>query len=67
MPFLRSVPLSRLISLFRRKILAKRIRLLCLVIFFAVVLSNLPAYLERNGAKAQSSDWRQTQRPQIVT
>jgi hypothetical protein len=44
MSFSRSVPLSRLIRLLTHNIPAMWIRLVSLIVFFAVVLSNLPVH-----------------------
>jgi hypothetical protein len=45
----------------RRIVPAKWIRLICLVLFFAVAISSLPVHLKHNGASAQSSGPRRTQ------
>jgi NedA-like, galactose-binding domain/PA14 domain len=63
MPCSKSVPLSHFVSLITCKVPARRLRLVCLVILFAAVLSSLPAHLKRNGANAQSSRTRLTQGP----
>ena len=42
---------------------AKWIRLVCLVLFFAVVLSSLPVHLKHDSANAQGSGRRRTQGP----
>lgn len=44
-------------------VLAKLIRLGCLVVFFAVVISSLPVHLKYDGANAQSSGRLRTQGP----
>jgi YD repeat-containing protein len=61
MPFSKSILFSRLVSLLTRNISARWIRLVCLVVFFAVVLSILPVRPDHNGATAQGSRQRRTQ------
>lgn len=61
MLFLKSVPLSRALSLLTCNISARRTRMICPVVFFAAVLASLLVRLERNGAEAQSYLSQQTQ------
>jgi len=61
MPFSKSVLFSRLVSLLTCNISAKWIRLVCLVILFAVALFSLPVYLTHDSANAQNSRQRRTQ------
>jgi hypothetical protein len=63
MSFSKLVLLSRSISLPTCNIPAKWIRLVCPVIFFAVVFSSLPVHLKRDGASAKSHPPRRTQGP----
>jgi hypothetical protein len=56
MSFAKLVPLSRSISLLTRDIPAKRVRLVYFVIFFAVVLSGLPAHPKYNIATTPVSE-----------
>jgi NedA-like, galactose-binding domain/PA14 domain len=63
MPFSKSVPLYHLIGLITRKVPARRLRLVCLVVFFAVVLSGLPVHPKHDGVNAQSSRPGLTQGP----
>jgi YD repeat-containing protein len=60
MPLSKLVPLSRSIGLITRNIPAKWVRLVCLVAFFAFVLSTLPV---RQDATAQGSRPRRPQGP----
>jgi len=57
------VPLSRLISLLTCNVTAMWIRLVCLVIFFAVILQSLPVQIKHDSANAQSSRLRRAQGP----
>ena len=57
------VPLSRLISLLTCNVTAMRIGLVCLVIFFAVILHSLPIQIKHDSANAQSSSLRRAQGP----
>jgi hypothetical protein len=61
MPFSKSVSFSRLNSLLFRKAPAKWIRLVSLVLLFAVVLSSVPAHLKHDSAKAESRHPQRTQ------
>ena len=63
MPFSKSVPLSYLIGLITCKVPARWVRLVCLVVFFAIVLSGLPVRPKHNGVNAQSSRPGLTQGP----
>jgi PA14 domain-containing protein/purple acid phosphatase-like protein/Ig-like domain-containing protein len=61
MPFSKSVSFSRLNSLLFRKAPAKWIRLVSLVLLFAVVLSSVPVHLKHDSAKAESRHPQRTQ------
>jgi hypothetical protein len=63
MPFSKSAPISRLINSFTCNISVRWIRLVCLVSFFAIVLSSLPVHLKYDSATAQSSRPKRTQGP----
>jgi YD repeat-containing protein len=63
MPFSKSVPFSPLVSLLTCNISSKWIRLVFLVLFFAVALFSLPVHHKNDSAKAQSSGPRRTQGP----
>ena len=63
MPFLKAIPLSRLISLLTCRAPHKWISLVFLVFFFTLALSSLPVHLKHDGANAQSSGRRRTQGP----
>jgi hypothetical protein len=63
MPFSKSVLFSRLVSLLTCNISARRIRLVCLVSFFAIALSSLPVHLKHDSATAQGSRPQRTQGP----
>jgi hypothetical protein len=52
------VPLSRLISLLPCNVTAMWTRLVCLVIFFTVILQSLPVQIKHESANAQSSRLR---------
>jgi PA14 domain/NedA-like, galactose-binding domain len=54
MPFSKSVPHSCLIGLITCKVPARRLRLVYLVVFFAVLLSGLPVQPKQDGVNAQS-------------
>jgi hypothetical protein len=55
MSFSKAVPLSRSISLLARKFPARWIRLVCLVVFYAVVLSSLPIHVKHGNVSAQGA------------
>lgn len=55
------VSLSRLISLLTCNVTAMWIGLVCLVIFFAVILQNLPVQIKHDSANAQSFRLRRAQ------
>ena len=59
----KAVPLSRAISLLKCSVPAIGIRLVCLVVFFAVTLSSLPVHFKHDGANAQGSSRRRIQGP----
>src|SRR4030095_5473127 len=63
MPFSKSIPLSRLISLLTCNISARWIRLVCLVSFFAIAISSLSVRLKHDSATAPGSRPRRTQGP----
>jgi hypothetical protein len=63
MSFSKRIALSRLISLPTCSVPAKWIRLSCLVVFFAVVLTSHPVHLKHDGAKAQGSRPQRIQGP----
>jgi len=63
MPFSKFVPLSCLIRLITCKVPARWVRLVCLVVFFAVVLSALPIHPKHDGVNAQTSRTGLTQGP----
>ena len=63
MPFLKAIPLSRLISLLTCRVPHKWISLVFLIFLFTLALSSLPVHLKHDGANAQSSGRRRTQGP----
>ena len=63
MPFSKSDLFPRFVRLLTRDISARRIRLVCLVSFFAIALSSLPVHLKHDSATARGSRPQWTQGP----
>src|SRR5215475_4897022 len=63
MPITKSVLFSRLVSLLTRNNSASWIRLVFLILFFAVALFSLPVHLKNDSATAQGPRPRRTQEP----